>query len=195
MHTAGTRRSEFLARGALVGGGVLAAGLASGPPGPTSAASADQDRRALELILLVEYTEDAFYAEAIKRGALQGELLRFAKQVAAQEREHVAFVKEALAGRSVPKPDFDFGSATRDPDRFADTAARLEDLAVAGYNGQATNISRPVLEAAAKIVSVEARHAAWIRSISGDSPAPDATDKPMSAGEVLDALSGFGVKR
>ena len=36
--------------------------------------------------------------------------------------------------------------------------------------------------AAATVVSVEARHAAWIRSIAGEPPAPEATDAPLSAG-------------
>ena len=45
------------------------------------------------------------------------------------------------------------------------TAIALEELGVAAYNGQATNLSKPALQAAASIVSVNARHAAWIRAI------------------------------
>ena len=48
---------------------------------------------------------------------------------------------------------------------------KLEDLAVATYNGQAVNLTPASLKAAARIVSVEARHAAWIRSIVGEVPA------------------------
>ena len=66
---------------------------------------------------------------------------------------------------------------------------------MATYNGQATNISKGTLAAAAKIVSVEARHAAWIRSIVGEPPAPDATDTPKSADEVLDGLTALGLQR
>ena len=45
----------------------------------------------------------------------------------------------------------------------------LEDTAVAAYNGQAANHeTKPTLKAAATIVSVEARHAAWIRDIVGE---------------------------
>src|SRR6266540_1406197 len=78
----------------------------------------------------------------------------------------------------------DCGNATRDPDAFTRTAIKLEDLAVAGYNGQATNLSRAALGAAATIVSVEARHAAWIRAIAGQVAAPDPVDKPATAAEV-----------
>ena len=74
-------------------------------------------------------------------------------------------------------------------------AARLEDLAVSAYNGQAANVSADTLAAAATIVSVEARHAAWVRSIVGDPPAPDATDSAASGDDVLNALTDLGLRR
>ena len=62
------------------------------------------------------------------------------------------------------------------------------------YNGQATNVSRATLAAAATVVSVEARHAAWVRSIVGEPPAPDATDKPLSAAQVREGLERIGMR-
>jgi rubrerythrin len=188
------RRSDFLRRTALVGGAAVAAGVVSGSPLITRAQPSRADLRALDLVLLVEYTEAAFYAEALERAGLQGELRGYAEEVAAQEREHLAFVKKALGGRAKPEPGFDFGDATRNGDSFAVAAAELEDLAVAAYNGQATNVSRDTLAAAATIVSVEARHAAWIRSIVGQPPAPDATDTPQSAEDVLAGLKRIGMR-
>jgi hypothetical protein len=60
---------------------------------------------------------------------------------------------------------------------------------VAAYNGQATNLTTGALEAAAKIVSVEARHAGWIRAIAQENPAPDATDTPKTAAQVTRAVN------
>jgi rubrerythrin len=188
------RRAEFLKRAAVVGGAAVAAGVVSGSPLITRAQSSGADVRALDLVLLVEYTEAAFYAEALERGRLEGELRGYAQDVAAQEREHLAFVKKALGNRAEPEPEFDFGDATANGDRFAATAADLEDLAVAAYNGQATNVSRDILAAAATIVSVEARHAAWIRTIVGQLPAPDATDTPQSADHVMKGLNRIGLR-
>ncbi len=189
------RRSEFLAGTVVAGGAALAGGALVGAPEDSDAAPTERDVRALRLVLLVEYAEDAFYREAIERDVLTGELKVFARQVAEQERQHLDFVRTALGSKADARPRFDFGSATRDQEEFADTAARLEDLAVAAYNGQATNLSRATLEAAAKVVSVEARHAAWIRSIIGEPPAPDATDTPLSADEVLEGLQQIGLER
>ena len=62
------------------------------------------------------------------------------------ERAHVAFLRDALGGQAEPKPTFDFGNTTRNRDRFVATAAMLEDTAVAAYNGQAVNLTKPVAE-------------------------------------------------
>ena len=190
------RRTDFLAGGLVAGGAALAGGVVLGGVATGDAAELSaRDARALELVLRVEYTEDAFYRQAVESDALAGELRVFARQVAAQEREHLAFVRKALGKKADGPPKYDFGGATNDPRDFAATAAKLEDLAVAAYNGQATNVSPAILAAAATVVSVEARHAAWIRSISGDPPAPDATDTPQSAEDVLKGLGQIGLKQ
>jgi hypothetical protein len=192
----GGSRADFVKRAMLVGGAGVAGAMIAGSPRSTDAAKLSQaDLRALNLLLLVEYTEGAFYDEALRRKKLQGKLLEYARAVAAQERQHLEFVRSALGGRAENQPDFDFGDKTSNPDAFAAAAGDLEDLAVGAYNGQGTNVTPDTLAAAATIVSVEARHAAWIRSIVGEPPAPDATDTPQSAGEVLDGLRQAGLRR
>jgi Ferritin-like domain len=191
-----SRRSDFLRRTAFVGGAALAGAAVAGAPRLTNAAQLSQpDLRALNLLLLVEYTEQAFYAEALRRKKLSGKALEYARAVAEQEKEHLKLIKGVLGGRAEAKPEFDFGDKTGSRDAFAAAAGDLEDLAVAAYNGQGTNVTTEILAAAGKIVSVEARHAAWIRSIVDQPPAPDATDTPQSAGEVLAGLRQTGMRR
>lgn len=192
----GSQRSDLMRRGLIAGGLVLGGAALSGAPALTSAASSkERDAKALNLILLVEYAEEALYAQALSRGKLKGELREYASTVAEHEKAHRAFLAKALGKQAARKPDHDFGDATTDPDAFVSAAAAMEDLAVAAYNGQATNVSRETLKAAARIVSVEARHAAWIRSIVGKPPAPDATDRPRKASEVLADLTSAGQRR
>jgi hypothetical protein len=175
---------------ALLGGlaflGRTAAGLAAAP--------GSRDTRILNLVLQLEYTEAAFYAEALRNGALRGELREYARIVGQHEQDHVRFLRQALGGKAVARPSFAFGRATRDPKAFTRTAIKLEDLAVAGYNGQAANLSPGVLAAAATIVSVEARHAAWIRAIAGQVAATEAVDKPATAAEVERGLKQIGMR-
>jgi rubrerythrin len=193
----GDRRAGFLLgrRGLLLGGAAIGATLAASPGLTTAASLRDSDVEALNILLLVEHTQAAFYAEALRRGALEGELSRYARQVGAQEEEHLQFLTGVLGERADPKPTFDFGDTTRKRDAFVDAAAEVEDLAVGAYNGQGSIVSPGVLAEAARIVSVEARHAAWIRSIVGEPPAPDATDVALSADEAIERLSRLGVRR
>jgi hypothetical protein len=188
-------RSHLLRR-ALVGGGALSVGGAlGGLPRLASSSSATQDARILNFVLLLEYVEAAFYADARANGTLRGELRKFATVVGGHEQQHVSFLKKALGAGARKAPQLSFGNTTTDPDAFVAAAVALEDTSVAAYNGQATNLTAPALVAAAKIVSVEARHAAWIRAIAGKVPAADATDAPMTAAQVLAALRKTGFMR
>jgi len=153
-----------------------------------------QDARILQLVLQLEYTHVAFYEQALQKASLQGELRTFAQTALGHERAHVAAIKGALGPKAGPRPSFDFGPAVRNPDEFKQAAIKLEDIAIAGYNGQATNLTAGTLAAAAKIVSVEARHASWVRTLAGEVAAPEAVDKPMTAKQVSDALREIGLK-
>jgi rubrerythrin len=188
-------RADFLRRGALVAGSAAGAALVLGPRETQPAeAQGAAEKRALNLALLVEYAEADFYAEAVRRKKLEGEMRSFAEQVSGQEDEHVEFIKGALGSSAQAKPKFDFGDSTGSADAFAERSAELEDLAVAAYAGQAGNLSKKTLEAAATLISVEARHAAWIRSIAGRPPANDPTDAPRSADQVMSDLKRLGMK-
>jgi rubrerythrin len=189
-------RAVVARRALLAGGAALAGAAIAGAPRLTDAAQPSQaDLNALNLLLLVEYTENAFYAEALRRGRLRGEVREYARTVAEQEKEHLEFLRSALGGRAEDEPRFEFGEKAADPQAFATAAGDLEDLSVAAYNGQGTNVSPETLAAAAKIVSVEARHAAWIRSVVGQPPAPEATDTPRSEDQVLEGLQRAGLRR
>jgi hypothetical protein len=188
-------RDQFLRRavvagGTLVLGGVVVAGL------PRLAASAAQspaqDAEIFNFALLLEYLQAAFYGEAVERAELTGELLEFATLVVEHERAHVDYLRDALGADARAEPTTDFGEATADPAAFGAAAVTLEDVAVAAYNGQAGNLTKDALRAAATIISVDARHAAWIRSIVGETPAAQAVDKPLSAEAAVARLDDTG---
>jgi hypothetical protein len=187
-------RGTALRTAALAAGGALATVTALGVAGrPAAAPSPEQDVKVLNLLLVVEYVEAAFYEAALERARLSGELEDFARAVVAHEREHVAYLENALGDKADPEPKYDLAAVTGDPDAFAEAAAKLEDIAVAAYNGQATRVTPGAFLAAARIVSVEARHAAWIRSIRNGDPAPDAVDVPYNAAKVRRELTTVGL--
>ena len=104
------------------GGAALAAGgaaLAVWPRTTVSAPSAKQDAEILTFALTVEDLQAAFYVDAVKQGALSGEMLEFARTVGGHERAHAAHVRKLL-GASAPKPKtFDFGDTNTTPTGFA----------------------------------------------------------------------------
>ena len=67
-------RAQVLRRAIIGGGAIVGAAPPRGElPQLTAAASKEQDARVLNLVLAVEYTEAAFYREALERGGLEGD--------------------------------------------------------------------------------------------------------------------------
>jgi Ferritin-like domain len=182
-------RANLLKIGAVGVGVTVFGGLAGARPTSAMAApSAKQDMAILNYALLLEYLQADFYKGALAHAPLRGELREFAEVVGDHERQHVDFLKKTLGKNADPKPTFSFRDAIRQSDKFAHTATVLEDAGVLAYNGEASNLTRNSLAAAASIVSVEGRHAAWIRDITGVAPAPSAADVGKSAKVVVAQL-------
>jgi Ferritin-like domain len=143
----------------------------------------------LNFALTLEYLEAKFYVMgnaaaanstlAIPAGAAQAAI----QTIGAHETAHVAFLKSAITsagGTFVAEPVFDFtagngsgagpfvGVFTNYP-LFLAVAQTFEDTGVRAYKGQATDpdlvLNNDVLQAALRIHSVEARHAAHIRQM------------------------------
>jgi rubrerythrin len=187
-------RRTMLEAGAVALGAVAVGGVVLGEHAEpaVSAPSAKQDAEILNFALLLEYVQQGFHTEALSRANLTGDLKTFAATVAAQEEEHIAFLKKALGSAARKPPKLDFGEDTSDEEKYSLAAFKLEDLGVAAYTAQAPNLTKPSLAAAAKIVSVESRHAAWIRDLRGMNPAPDAAEPSIPAERVVETLKGSG---
>jgi hypothetical protein len=201
----GMSRSALFRRAVVGGGTFLAGGLLVGglPRVALGRPSAAQDAEILNFALLLEYLESEFYVDAVNKGALAGSprLLAFATTVRDHELAHVEFLKSALASAAGAKPSFDFKGTTEDAGTFAATAVVLEDTGVAAYNGQGPRLRAKTLAAAAQIVSVEARHAAWIRHIVAGPdyadgpaayPAPGPLDEARSKEQIEAAVAATG---
>jgi len=197
---AGLDRNDFLKKGVLAGGGLIAGSAFFSQLGIAEAAistkkSKRNDVKILNYALTLEFLEAAFYKQAVANKAYgdSAALKRFAEVVANHEAKHVAFLKTALGSAAIKSPKFDFGMAVTDKATFAATSQVLEDTGVSAYLGQVTRVFQPaVLRAAGTIATVEARHAAWIRFINDATPAPLTFDKPKSEATILKAVGATG---
>lgn len=125
------------------------------------------DVAVLNYAYALEQLEAAFYIEVVKAGTLMGDEMKYFTDIRDHEIAHREFFKSALGSAAIPAltPDFsmvDFKNRAS----IIQTAMTFEDLGVAAYNGAGKFIKNPdYLVLAGKIVSVEARHAAYIRDL------------------------------
>jgi rubrerythrin len=189
----GMTRSSFIVRGALATGSVYGAGAVGSFVTSAFAQSGGGDVDILNFALTLEYLEAAFYKEALAKAGLSGKAKQLATEIGDHENQHVAAIMQTitkLGGKPVAQPKVKF--PLTDQASFLKLAETFEDTGVAAYNGAAPMIkSKEVLGAAGSIVQVEARHAAAIRSLKGDNPAPAAFDKTLSKAQVLAAVKPF----
>jgi hypothetical protein len=217
LYTPIKRRSFFMYAGATAGATALVlAGCSKNeevaPVPPVTPANntislGAGDVGVLNYAYALEQLEAAFYAAVVKTPAADfkpGELAYF-QQVAAHEAIHRDFLKAALinVAKVTPIPGLtpDFSTITFTSRASVLGAAKaFEDLGVAAYNGAGKLLKTPAyLVLAGKIVSVEARHAAYVRDLimPGSFAADDQVDpvsgldKAMAPADVLTAASKF----
>ena len=173
---------------ALAGG---AAALVLLPRLAGSAPSPEGDVRGLNLLLEIEELQVAFYEDVLATGAATGGLLEFVRTAAEQDAKHVATLREILGGDARPAPLFDFGQVG---DPVWRVAARIEDLAIAAHAAQMPGLSHDALVQTLGIVSVDARHASWVRAVGGvRAPRAGAGDEAMDDVQLRNAITAIGV--
>lgn len=134
-----------------------------------NASSEAMDIAILNYAFLLEQLEASFYimvADNFYSGSTEMEKSRL-REIRNHEIAHREFFKTALGSNAIPDLQFNFSSIDFSNRTSVLTASKtFEDTGVAAYNGIAYAIkSSDYLLAAGKIVSVEARHAAYIRDL------------------------------
>jgi Ferritin-like domain len=180
----GVSRGEFLWKGALGGAGVLAA-LAA-PSAWAKAGSESNDTLILRFGLTFEHLQAHFYEEGLGMGGFSNETNTWARVIGAHERAHVRIIASVLGSKAIRSPFFDYHGVTEHETAFTKTAVAMEDLTTALLTGIMPLIDSPALVSALfSLLTVEARHAAWVRHDRGLLPVASAFDEPKS----LDAVN------
>ncbi len=150
----------------------------------------------------LEQLEAAFYTQVIQTpySGIDDSEMSLLTDIRDHEVAHREFLKAALSTKAIPALEvnfstIDFSSRTS----VLQTAQAFEDLGVSAYNGAGKLIVSPdYLLLAGKIVSVEARHAAFIRDMNfygtfGASDVVDASglDVISDPSSVLDVASNY----
>lgn len=204
-----SRRKMLIGTGAIGASGVLlaACGDDDNEPTPTETtpepdagnepAGIEQfgkgDLGIVNYALTLEYLEADFYDQVAKSGLFKGSDLKLIKSFGQNEAEHVVALEDAAKalGTPAPKPKFEF--PLDDATEVLKLAATVENLGAAAYLGQAGAIKdKAILSAALSIHTVEARHAAVLNTMLGDSFVPDGPfAEPADFATVLDSVTPF----
>lgn len=196
-------RRSFMGRTAVGTGAVIGGGTAIELLSSTRAWAAAEgtDGDILNFALTLEYLEATFYQQGNAANVIVDAREKdiFAT-IQKDEEAHVTALTETLnklGVAPVAKPTVTFPSGT-----FATRASYLklalvfENTGVGAYLGQAGSITnKDILQAAAGIFGIEARHAALIGVISGAAPEggiyKGATETAIAKGDVLAAVMPF----
>ena len=225
--------NAFSTASVAAGGFVLA-----NQAGPLAAQSVS-DADILNFALNLEYLEAQFYVQAATGSGLPESLLggtgtrgqatggrrvnftdtavaQYAREIAADEQAHVAFLRQALGSAAVAQPTIDIGTAPNGAFSNAARAAGLigpgqsfdayandenfllaayifEDVGVTAYKGASPLISnKTFLEAAAGILAVEAYHASLVRTTlyAKGMQTPSLIDASIAISNARDSLDG-----
>ena len=190
----GERTRRRVLRDGLVGA-VVAAGILGTRAIASAGASGSlprQDAKILNFLLELEQLQATFFDRAGRDTRFSDELRQFARVAARQDKAHANALRSML-GSSAQATMSQLNADPADDGEFIRDALALKEAAVAAYIGEGPNLRPERITDVAGIVSVEARHAAWIRSIRDVIPAPRAADRSQTPTAVVRALQGDGI--
>ncbi|MBA3289859.1 MAG: ferritin-like domain-containing protein [Actinobacteria bacterium] len=153
----------------------------------------------LNYALTLEFLEAEFYRQGNGKNLLSGKEAQYLETVGADEDAHVAAITDTInqiGGTPVEAPGVDFADSFDSREKYLTTSHVFENLGVSAYLGAAGFIKdKAILQAAAGIFGVEARHAAVVGNLLGLKPEGGvymgANETPLTKDEVLAAAEPF----
>lgn len=148
--------------------------------------------------MTLEHLEDKFYREALANYTQQDFIdagfpdpfYSNLKEISYDETTHVEFLSGALGALAVEECVYSFPSTT--PESFVALAQVIENVGVSAYLGAAKDIvDKMYLTEAGSILTVEARHNAYLRAALDLLPFAQPFDVPLDYDEVYTIAAAF----
>ena len=164
-----------------------------------TAAQTANDIKTLQYALTLENLEATFYntfqalynESAFVAAGYPAYVYDYLNVVQQHENAHVLLLSTALGAAAVPACTYNFSMVTSVATYLA-TSSLLENTGVSAYDGAIDDITSPIYQTiAAEIVTVEARHAAFVLGVLGMVPFPNVLDVPLNSSVVAAGITPF----
>lgn len=193
------RRRDLVKGAATVLPASIALGALNNGFAWAQAADFNSDIDVLNYALTLEYLEAEFYRQGNKANLVTGKEKEYLDKIQADEESHVATITstiQKLGGTPVAAPAVDYGASFASRKSYLTTSHIFENKGVGAYLGAAGYVKdKMILQAAAGIFGVEARHAAVVGNLLGlkaeGGVYMGAFEKPLSKASVLAAVAPF----
>lgn len=159
------------------------------------------DAAILNYALTLEHLESTFYSQGLAKYSVadfaaagyDATAYKNLQEIAKDEATHVSFLTSALtAAGAKPVAACQYNFPYNSVGGFLSLAKTLEGVGISAYLGAAANITTPAyLTAAASILTVEARHNAYLRAQLRLSPFPGPFDTPLGFNGVYTLAAAF----
>lgn len=179
----------------------LAVGLSTASPILKKRELNVTDVQVLNYALTLEFLERRFYQEGLANftqedfvnAGFEDPFYSNLQAIAYDERTHVDFLTKAIiAAEATPVSEATYSFPVTDARSFVTLSSVLEGVGVSAYLGAAASImEKAYLTAAGTILTVEARHSAYIRDKIGQEPFPAPFDTPLGFNEVFSLAAMF----
>jgi hypothetical protein len=178
--------------------GFLAATVIGAPVEKRDAAPPGGDIDILNYALALEFLERKFYETGVNKftkddfcaEGFDEVFYENLVQIYEDEKTHVDFLSTALGKKAIGEPTFSF--PITDIHSFIGLSSVLEGVGVSAYLGAAPAIAdKAYLTAAGSILTVEARHASYIRAWNGQKPFATPFDTPLGFNQVFSLAAQF----
>ncbi|KAF9907583.1 hypothetical protein EC991_010795 [Linnemannia zychae] len=187
----------FVAVAALATASFTAAAPAPAAPKP---GSNNQTLTVLNYALTLEHLEAEFYKQGLAKfndtqfsdAGFDAKVRSRLMAIGEHESDHVTTLTSVIGSmKGKPVPICNYSFPMDNVTQFLAVAQALENTGVSAYLGAVSGLSGNVSTAAASITTVEARHAAYLNELWGQSGFPYAYDTPLGPREIVTLATKF----